>query len=95
MEKGTKTTFEQVLEEQPDISVKVNEHEMKGNAIVALVETEEGQIGMVIGGAFNIKTMIAMLEAMDDAKDKLIEQLAHASIENLFKELSSHGKMKH
>lgn len=80
----TKTTFSKILEEQPDILVKVGEHEMQGNAIVALVEVEEGKIGLIIGGAFNMKTLVSMLGAMDDARDKLVEQLAEASLHALF-----------
>lgn len=73
--------FEKILSEQPTtIMAKIDEHEMKGQAMVALVMVEEGQIGLMIGGAFNLPTMMHMVESLEDAKQKLIHQMAELTL---------------
>ncbi len=77
--------FRKVLDAQPDILVKIDEHEMKGTALFALVETEPDTIGTMIGGNYSVRTVMHMLDAIEDAKIKLLEQFTDIAVAELLK----------
>lgn len=71
----------ELLKEKPELSVRLHDVEATGEAIVAVIDTGEG-FRTLIGGAFNVVNILGMLEALDDAKNRL-NQLLKEQIEQI------------
>lgn len=82
MNKGEE--FTKILEEQPVVMAKIGEEEANGHSMVALVADDE-KVALLIGGSFDPVMLMAMIDAVDDARDKLMEMLIAGTVINMIK----------